>query len=193
MGQWFAPERYEGKGFVLRPYDAGDGPSLAQANTESYEHLQPWMSWATPEQSPEDAEALVRRFRAKYLMHEDFVLGVFSPDEKRLLGGTGFHLREGPLTTCCAEIGMFVRSSEAGRQLGTRVLAALLEWGFRDWPWLRISWRCDDRNQASVRVAEKAGLTLEGVLRGQAAEVGGGRRNTRCYAITKQDFLARRA
>jgi RimJ/RimL family protein N-acetyltransferase len=176
----------------MRPYDAGDGLLLAQANTESYEHVRPWMSWATPEQAPDDAEVLVRRFRAKYLMHEDFVLGVFSVDEKRLLAGTGFHLREGPLSNCCAEIGMFVRASEAGRQLGTRILKALLNWGFRDWPWLRLSWRCDQRNHASIRVAEKAGLSLEGVLRGQAAEVGGGRRNTVCYAITKQDFLARR-
>lgn len=192
MGQWFAPERFEGRGFVIRPYDAGDGLLLASANIESYEHVRPWVSWATRDQTPDDAEILVRRFRAKYLTHEDFVLGVFSQDEKRLLGGTGFHLREGPLSGGCAEIGMFVRASEAGRQLGTRILRALLEWGFRDWPWLRLSWRCDDRNFASVRVAEKAGLSLEGVLRSQAAEVGGGRRNTCCYAITKQDWLARR-
>lgn len=193
MGHWFAPERHETGDFVIRAYDAGDGPLLARASVESYEHLKPWMPWATSEQSDDDAEVLVRRFRAKYLMHEDFVLGVFSTDGARLLGGTGFHLREGPLSSGCAEIGMFVRASEARRQLGTRILTALLEWGFRDWPWLRLSWRCDERNVASVRVAEKAGLRLEGVLRGQAAEVGSGRRNTACYAITKQDFLARRA
>src|SRR5690348_7668717 len=134
MGQWFAPERYEGSDFVLRPYEVGDGLQLASANVESYEHLRPWMSWASPEQSPDDAEILVRRFRAKYLLQEDFVLGVFSRDEKRLLGGTGFHLREGPVTCGCAEIGLFVRSSEAGRQLGTRILLAMLHWGFRDWP-----------------------------------------------------------
>jgi RimJ/RimL family protein N-acetyltransferase len=191
MGQWFAPERYEARDFVLRPYEVGDGLLLASANAESYEHLRPWMSWATPDPSPDDAEVLVRRFRAKYLMQEDFVLGVFSCDEKRLLGGTGFHLREGPVASGCAEVGLFVRSSEAGRQLGTRILRAMLQWGFRDWPWLRLSWRCDELNIASVRVAEKGGMTLEGVLRGQAAEVGGGRRNTASYAITKHEFLAR--
>ena len=85
-------------------------------------------------------------------------------------------------------MGMFIRQSEAGRGLGTRVLAALLQWGFTEWPWLRLSWRCDERNKVSVRVAEKAGLRLEGVLRGQRAEVGEGRRDTACYALTKSEW-----
>jgi len=124
-------------------------------------------------------------------MHEDFVIGVFAPDERRLLGGTGFHLREGPLASASAEMGLFIRASEARRGLGTRVVAAMLAWGFDAWPWHRLSWRCDDRNQGSMRVAEKAGLSFEGLLRGQAAEVGGGRRDTACYAITKDAWLAR--
>ncbi len=189
---WFAPERWEADGFVLRGYDAGDGPLLADANAESYEHLRPWMPWATPQQSVDEAEGVARRFRARYLLHEEFTIGVFSPDERRLLGGTGFHLREGPLAHGCAEIGMFIRASEAYRGLGTRVLSAMLSWGFSEWPWLRLSWRCDDRNKASMRVAEKNGLLLEGMLRGQKAEVGDERRNTACYGITKEDFLARK-
>ena len=189
MGHWFAPERYEAAGFVLRSYDVGDGAELAAVTVESYEHLRPWMPWAREQMPAEDAEELCRRFRAKYLMHEDFVVGIFAPDDKRLLGGCGFHLREGGLAGACAEVGMFVRASEAGKGLGTRALSAMLDWGFGAWPWLRLSWRCDDRNKASLRVAEKCGLRFEGLLRGQAADVGGGRRNTACYALTKNDWL----
>ncbi|HEX2871890.1 MAG TPA: GNAT family protein [Polyangiaceae bacterium] len=191
MGHWFAPERYEAPDFVLRSYDAGDGSLVAAATRESYEHLRPWMSWATEEQSVDDAEISARRFRAKYLTNEDFLIGAFSRDGARLLGGTGFHLREGPLSGGCAEIGMWVRASEAGRGLGTRLLGAMLSWGFSEWPWLRLAWRCDDRNRASMRVAEKCGLRLEGLLRGQAAEVGGGRRDTASFAITRDEWLAR--
>jgi RimJ/RimL family protein N-acetyltransferase len=187
----FAPERYDGAGYVLRSYDIGDGPLLSEAVDESYEHLRPWMPWATRHQSIEDSEKLVRQFRARYLMSEDFTIGIFSPDEQRLLGGTGFHLREGPISTGCAEMGMFIRQSEAGRGLGAKVLMGLLEWGFTDWPWLRLAWRCDQRNLASVRIAEKCGLHHEGVLRGQRAHVGDGRRDTACYALTKQDWLDR--
>jgi RimJ/RimL family protein N-acetyltransferase len=190
LSHWFAPESYEAEGFVLRSYEAGDGPLLRAANLESYEHLRPWMPWATHQQSADDAEILARRFRAKYLLEEDFVVGIFSASGDRLLGGTGFHLREAPLAHACAEIGMWVRASEAGRGLGTQVLGAMLRWGFVDWPWLRLSWRCDDRNVASRRVAEKSGFRLEGVARGQADEVGGGRRDTACYALTRADWLA---
>ena len=188
MDYLFAPERYEADGFILRSYDLGDGPLLADAVNGSYEHLRPWMPWARPNQSAEDSEKFVRQARARYLLSEGFVLGVFSEDGKRLLGGTGFHLREGPLSTACAEVGMFIRQSEAGRGLGTQVLRALLGWGFTDWPWLRLAWRCDQSNVASLRVAEKAGLRLEGVLRGQRAHVGEGRRDTACYAMTKTEW-----
>ncbi len=186
----FAPERRAAAGFLLRSYQPGDGALLSNAADESYEHLRPWMPWAKPHQPVEDSERLVRQFRARYLLAEDFVIGIFSPDEKRLLGGTGFHLREGPVSTGCAEVGMFIRQSEARHGLGTAVLMTLLDWGFTDWPWLRLSWRCDQTNLASIRVAEKCGLRHEGVLRGQIAEVGDARRDTVCYALTKDDWLA---
>lgn len=186
----FAPERHETSDFVLRSY-VGDGPLLAAAKNESYEHLRPWMPWATPNESVEDAERTVRRSRARYLLSEEFVLGIFASDGQRLLGGTGFHLREGPLAGGCAEVGMFIRASEAGRGLGTRVLTSMLHWGFSAWPWLRLSWTCDERNAASVRTAEKAGMLHEGVRRGQPVAVGEGRRNTACYALTRQDWLER--
>jgi RimJ/RimL family protein N-acetyltransferase len=187
----FAPQRFEAAGLILRSYDVGDGPRVTDAVDESYEHLRPWMPWATPHQSVEDSERLVRQCRARYLLAEDFVIGIFSADETRLLGGTGFHLREGPISTGCAELGMFIRASEAKRGLGARVLTTLLDWGFSEWPWLRLAWRCDQRNLASIRIAEKCGLRHEGVLRGQQAHVGEGRRDTVCYALTKQEWLDR--
>lgn len=60
-----------------------------------------------------------------------------------------------------------------------------------DVPWLRLAWRCDQRNLGSVRVAEKAWLCREGVLRGQRAHVGEGRSDTVYYALTKPDWLDR--
>jgi len=166
----FAPERFAADGFVLRSYDVGDGAALAASLNASYEHLKEFMPWAQPETSERSAERRARYFRAKWLVAKDFVVCVTSTDGAQILGGCGYHLREGGLETRNAEMGMWVRADAAGCGLGTRVLVALLEWGFSEWPWERLTWRCSHRNLASMRVAEKAGMQPEGLLRGHRAE-----------------------
>lgn len=188
MDYLVAPDSHSSEGFLIRSYREGDGPLMRDAVIASYEHLKPWMPWATDSQTEAEAEQLVRGFRARWLLAEEFVIGVFAPDGSRLLGGCGFHLREGPLSTRCAEIGMWIRAESAGRGLGTDVLRALLRWGFSEWPWERLSWRCDARNIGSVRVAEKVGMLLEGTLRGQEADVDEGRRDTSCYAALRGEW-----
>jgi RimJ/RimL family protein N-acetyltransferase len=108
------------------------------------------------------------------------------------LGSTGFHLREGDLSNRSAEIGMWIRASHAQQGLGTAALRAMLRWGFEAWPWERLSWRCDGRNIASQRTAEKAGMVREGVLRGHrrlsSEEEASGRENTICYALLRTEM-----
>lgn len=184
----FAPDRFATDRFVLRSYFPGDGPLLAEATNSSYEHLRVFMDWAQPHQSDRAAEQLVRTFRGRYLLAEDFVLGIFTLDEAQLLGGTGYHLREGPLSGGNAEVGMWIRASAAGRGLGTAVLRALVEWGFSEWPWQRLAWRCSHRNVASQRTAEKAGLQHEGVLRRRLRRADGSHDDEVCYGILKSEW-----
>jgi RimJ/RimL family protein N-acetyltransferase len=181
------PERLEAPNFVIRSFQPGDGARMQAAVSASYQHLRPWLSWPSATVTIEESERKARRCRASYMLQEDFTLGIFSADERELLGGTGFHLREGPVDSQSAEIGMWIAGGHAGRGLGTAVLTALLGWGFSDWPWLRLAWHCDTNNHASRRVAEKAGMRLEGILRGQKAAVGPGRRDTACYGLLRDD------
>ncbi len=188
MTHFFAPERFKTDGFVLRCYFPGDGPALNDATLSSYDHLRPWMAWATQQQTVEQAETSARKFRANYLTNTDFTIAIWSPAEKHLWGGCGFHLRGGDFSTEVAEIGMWIRASKAGRGLGTAALSAMLGWGFSEWPWQRLSWHCDARNTASARTAEKAGMHHEGTLRGDKPEVGEGRRDTLIYGLTRADL-----
>lgn len=188
---FFAPAELATDGMTIRTYRPGDGPALQVAVVSSYEHLRPWMPWADANQTVEQSEANCRRFAANYLLNQDFVLGIWIADD--LAGGTGYHLRGGSLDTGNAEIGMWIRGSYAGQGLGTRVLRALLEWGFSEWGWERLSWHCDTRNIASARVAEKNGLTREGTLRSDAFDVAGQRRDTHVYAMLRDEWLRRNA
>jgi RimJ/RimL family protein N-acetyltransferase len=188
-----APERHIEQDFVLRSYQPGDGRSLSEAANASYEHLKRFLPWAVPHQADDRSEQLCREFRGRWLLATDFVIGVWAPDESRLLGGCGYHLREGALELGNAEIGMWIRADAAGRGLGTAVLRALLSWGFEEWPWVRLSWRCSSSNVASQRVAEKAGLQREGVLRSHALDADRSRRDTVCYALLRDAWCQRNA
>lgn len=185
----FAPDRIDLPEFTIRSYEPGDGKLLNEATQSSYEHLRTFMPWATPDLPVEESEKLCRKFRGQYLLAENFVIGVFAPDNKQVLGGTGFHLREGNLSTLNAEIGMWIRGDAAGQGLGTKVLVAMLRWGFTEWPWLRLSWRCDTRNLASAWVAEKAGMLKEGLFRSDTP-VDDGRRDTLLFAALRDEWLA---
>ncbi len=193
-GYFPAPEQHRTEHFLLRTYYPGDGPLLADATNHSYEHLRPFLPWALPYQSNDDAEMLVRRFRARYLTAEDFTLGIFSLNGSQLLGGTGYHLREGAgLKNQSAEIGMWIRASAARQGVGTAVLRALLRWGFTEWPWERLSWRCVARNQASQRTAQKAGLVQEGRLRAYERQPDGSRDDMIYFSILREEWLAQGA
>lgn len=185
MDYLVAPESHRTPDFLLRSYQPGDGRLLHDATHSSYDHLKTFIPWARPDQSPEEAERLAREFRGRWLLAQDFVVALLAPDESELWGGGGYHLREGGLSTGNAEIGMWIRASRARQGLGTRFLAALLEWGFRDWPWQRLSWRCDRRNAGSIRVAQKAGMKQEGLLESHTLAPSGERTDTVCFAILR--------
>jgi RimJ/RimL family protein N-acetyltransferase len=187
VGSFTAPESARADDFVIRSYKPGDGERLYEAVNASFLHLNS-MPWAVVDQSVEASEQICREFRGRYLMGSEFVLSIWNLDETRLLGGSGFHLREGSLQSGNAEIGMWIRAEEAHHGLGTRVLVALLRWGFSEWPWQRITWRCSGANVASQRVAEKAGMLKEGVLRSHRVAADGSRQDTFCYAALRREW-----
>ncbi|MBX3084103.1 MAG: GNAT family N-acetyltransferase [Anaerolineae bacterium] len=189
MSTFFAPDRYETPDFTIRCYQPGDGQMSQDSVNTSYEHLRTFMPWAKPDFSLEELEANARRFCGEYLSNQEFALGIFLPDGTRKLGGTGFHLRGQPVENLNAEVGMWIRASEAGKGLGTRVLNHMLHWGFTAWPWVRLEWRCDTLNLASAAVARKAGMRLEGTLRQDERRSDGTRRDTYVFAILRDEYL----
>ncbi|MCO4769912.1 MAG: GNAT family N-acetyltransferase [Deltaproteobacteria bacterium] len=171
---------------LIRSWMPGEGRKLSEALAGSYAHLSPWMPWASEQaESAEVMELRVRGFRARYLLGENFILPILSADGARCLGGTGFHLRHGAISSGVAEIGMWVRADESGKGLGKHVLAAMVEWAWTEWPWRRLVWRCSPENTASRRTAESAGFVLEGISREDAFSPQGELRSTCVYALLK--------
>lgn len=63
-----------------------------------------------------------------------------------------------------AELGYILAPEARGRGAATEGLRLLTEWGFER-GWERLELRGDADNEASRRVAERCGYTLEGILR----------------------------
>lgn len=64
-----------------------------------------------------------------------------------------------------AEIGYWVSESHWGKGIGTAAAMFIADYGFGSFPIERLQAGVFAGNQASVRVLEKAGFSLEGCLR----------------------------
>ncbi len=80
------------------------------------------------------------------------------------------------------EIGYWCRVGCTGQGLVTEAVRALNRVAFDQLGARRVEVRMDGSNQRSRRVAERAGFTFEGVLRGDSLTPQGGVRDTHVYA-----------
>ncbi|GAA3347796.1 hypothetical protein GCM10020358_63930 [Amorphoplanes nipponensis] len=82
------------------------------------------------------------------------------------------------------EIGFAVGPRSRGRGHAGAAVREICRWGFAELGLHRIEWRAEVGNDASRRVAEKAGFTVEGLLR-QALRTAGGRRDCWVGSLVK--------
>ena len=147
----------------MRCWEPRDAPLLKEAVDSSLDHLRAWMPWAHEDPQPLAAKVeLLRTFRGKFDLGQEFVYGIFSADESEAVGGSGLHRRsfDGIL-----EIGYWISASRAGQGLGTEAAAAVARVGFEVAGAERIEIRVDPGNAASLAIPRKLGFVEEGTLR----------------------------
>ena len=178
------PERIETERLVLRVPGRGDGAVLNDAIRVSLDELGPWLPWAGKLPTVDESEAHCRRQRGKFILREDFVFMIFERtadgSEGELLGGTGLHRIDWPLRRF--EIGYWRKTGCEGRGIVTETVKAMARLAFDTLGARRVEVRMDDNNERSWKVAERAGFTLEALLRFDAVTPGGEPRSTRVYA-----------
>lgn len=156
---------------LLRCWHPADAEILLQALTQSLDHLRDWMPWAKNEPtSLAEKVALLRKWRAEFDLDSDYTYGIFSPDEKEVLGGTGLHKR---LEGNALEIGYWIRADLINRGLATEIAAALTKVAFRANHVDRVEIHCDPANIRSAAIPRKLGFTKEALLRRRGTAVDG--------------------
>jgi RimJ/RimL family protein N-acetyltransferase len=166
MSRWAGPpppRRIVTEQVVLRCWELRDAAALKTAIDDNLEHLRPFIPWAYDE--PQDLaqkQELIARFRAEFDAGDDFVYGVFAPDDETVVGGTGLHTRVGPLGL---EIGYWVHRRWTRRGIATALSAALTRVAFEHCGADRVEIRIDPANTASLAIPRKLGFAEEATLR----------------------------
>ena len=149
--------------FGIRRYRPDDVPLLFEAIRESINEIYPWLPWCHPEYSMEDSSAWVQSRDEAWDADREYSFVILDQRNARFAGGVG--LGQVNRINQMANLGYWVRTSCTRRGAATAATRLIAEFGFRELGLQRIEILAAVGNDASQRVAEKAGATKEGTLR----------------------------
>jgi RimJ/RimL family protein N-acetyltransferase len=157
----------------LRPFDESDVPAIVAACQDP--EIPRWTAVPSPYT---EADA-----RAWLASDEEESFAVVDKASGELLGSIGVRRAgEG-----IAEVGYWVAKEARGRGVATRALGLMARWALVEKGLGRVQLRADVANEASQRVAEKAGFVREGVLR-SSLELKGARHDAVMYSLVPDDL-----
>lgn len=158
------PEHLTTERFLLRRFGRRDVEALTEAVAVSLPQLHEWLPWARLDYQRDDAATFIRDSIQSWREGRAFDFAIRSPDHpERHLGNASIWSVSRLART--GEVGYWIRSDRTGTGIATEVAGRLLRLGFEELSFHRVTLRIGVGNQASVRVAEKLGFALEGVLR----------------------------
>ncbi|MES5822360.1 GNAT family protein [Streptomyces sp. RG80] len=148
-----------GDGLVLRPWRPEDAPAVHTAFQDPLLH-----QWhARRAGSVEEAAEWIEEWREVWQGERAAQWAVADAETDRLLGRVG--LRAIELGEGVAELAYWTTAAARGRGVAVRATAALTRWAFDEIGFHRLELMHATANQASCRVAHKAGFALEGTKR----------------------------
>jgi len=125
-------------------------------------------------------------FRAKFDLSENYIYGVFDPNETELLGGTGLHPRVG---LNAFEIGYWVNVIHVNKGYATEFSAALTKVVFEIENVNRVEIHCEPDNIRSVAIPKKLGYVYEDTLRGRTETIEGEPSDSMIWSILREEYL----
>lgn len=147
------------KGFILRPFRKGDEESLQRSinNRKIYRHTLRIPYPYTLKHARDWVKKCILQSRKKRLGEINFGIDI----NGELVGGVGLTNVEQHK----AEIGYWLAEQHWGKGVMTGAVRLVCSFGFRRLKLRRIYAHVFVKNRASARVLEKAGFSLEGLMR----------------------------
>lgn len=174
------PESFETERLLIRAPLWGDGADMNEAVGESLEELKPWMPFARTMPTLEESEQFTREARLEFLKRTQLHMRIYDKATKAFVGCSGLHQIN--WDTRNFEIGYWIRSSCMGKGYMTEAVNGITDFAIHTLEANRIEIRCSSRNLRSAAVAERAGYTLEGILRNNRRGQDGELHDSKVYA-----------
>jgi RimJ/RimL family protein N-acetyltransferase len=146
---------------VLRPWRADDLAELVAAVHDP--EVGRWTTIPFP-YTERDGRQYLGRIESDRLAGRELGLAATEPGNGRLLGGFGLSALDWQHRK--GEIGYWVAAGARRRSVGTRAVRLLSRWALTALGLERVELLVNPENEASQRLALRAGFTREGVLRG---------------------------
>jgi RimJ/RimL family protein N-acetyltransferase len=155
------PESIELAVGVLGRIREADAESVAQAIVASFDHLRPWMPWATEGATHLDAQrAFCRESKTQWDEGSDYIWLLRPHGFDAVAGSFGLHRRVGP---GAIEVGYWVHSGYVRRGYATAGAHALTAAALQLADVERVLIRTDEKNLASAAIPRRLGYRLDHV------------------------------
>lgn len=164
----------------LEPAQAGELATYVRAHRA---FLDPWIPLGHVVHDRDSAERFLRGYAARAARDEAVLRAIRLDGE--LVGGTVFRVFDVERRVC--ELGVFLAPAATGRGLVTLASRAMIDWAFRARAMIRVEWRADPANAPSIAVAQRLGMTREGLLR-QASRLGERQFDVEVWSVLAQEW-----
>ena len=171
----------------LFPLEVWHAEEFAAHMDRAREHIRPWVGPAFVTDTVDGARATLARYAEKAATDGARLFGIRL--DGQLVGGVMFVDFSAASGVC--EVGCWLEPAGEGHGLITAGCSALIDWAFGTRGLHRAEWRCRVDNTRSAAVAERLGMTLEGVLRGAWLN-GGVHHDKQVWALLAPEWHANR-
>ena len=148
---------------IIRPCRLEDATVIYEGVQESMQEMLKWAPWCHPDYSISDCKSWLDSRHQMWSEGIEYDFVIFDPKDDTFLGGGAVDQINRKHNF--ANLGYWVRSSQAGKGIATAALRLISQFGFKTLGFTRLEIVVAVQNKASQRVAEKVGAIREGIHR----------------------------
>lgn len=150
-----------GEGAELRPIEPWQAEEFLTHIERAREYAGPWVPLTVRTKDLESGRELLQKFADRQAADTGRLYGIWL--DGTLVGGVLFRIFDTATESC--EVGVWLEPSAAGRGLVTKASRVLIDWAVDERGMHRVEWLVSSLNPRSIAVAQRLGMTKDGVLR----------------------------